>query len=185
MADPLRPHWLQHARLPCPSASPGVCSNSCPLSHWCIQPSCPNLLVPAKILRDSQCLYTESSPVIWKLAFKMIILLAIQDCKTFFFLEVHEPVGNWSCSCKPSVPLLPSAILDLPSKWLWLLLNSDIWHIKYGCLQGFPRQPEQFIWFQPKCPWTPVTSLPCMSHERHHRLHVRGWCGWKDGWISH
>ena len=31
----LRPHGLQHARLPCPSLSPGVCSNSCPLSVWC------------------------------------------------------------------------------------------------------------------------------------------------------
>ena len=31
----LWPHGLQHARLPCPSPSPGVCSNSCPLGHWC------------------------------------------------------------------------------------------------------------------------------------------------------
>ena len=31
----LQPHWLQHARLFCPSLSPGVCSNSCPLSQWC------------------------------------------------------------------------------------------------------------------------------------------------------
>ena len=31
----LPPHELQHARLPCPSLSPGVCSNSCPLSQWC------------------------------------------------------------------------------------------------------------------------------------------------------
>ena len=29
------PHGLQHARLPCPSLSPEVCSNSCPLSWWC------------------------------------------------------------------------------------------------------------------------------------------------------
>ena len=28
-------HGLQHARLPCPSPSPGTCSNSCPLSWWC------------------------------------------------------------------------------------------------------------------------------------------------------
>ena len=28
-------HWLQHARLPCPSPTPGVHSNSCPLSQWC------------------------------------------------------------------------------------------------------------------------------------------------------
>ena len=31
----LRPHELQHTRLPCPSLSPRVCSNSCPLSGWC------------------------------------------------------------------------------------------------------------------------------------------------------
>ena len=35
MSDSLRPHGLQHARLPCPSPSPGVCSNSSPLSRWC------------------------------------------------------------------------------------------------------------------------------------------------------
>ena len=31
----LQPHGLQHAKLPCPSPSPGACSNSCPLSQWC------------------------------------------------------------------------------------------------------------------------------------------------------
>ena len=31
---PLQPHEMQHARLPCPSLSPRVCSNSCPLSQW-------------------------------------------------------------------------------------------------------------------------------------------------------
>ena len=29
----LQPNGLQHARLPCPSLSPKVCSNSCPLNH--------------------------------------------------------------------------------------------------------------------------------------------------------
>ena len=28
-------HGLQHVRLPCPSRSPGLCSDSCPLSWWC------------------------------------------------------------------------------------------------------------------------------------------------------
>ena len=31
----MRPHGLQHTRLPCPSPSPGVCSNSCPSSRLC------------------------------------------------------------------------------------------------------------------------------------------------------
>ena len=35
MPDSLWPHGLQHARVLCPSLSPGVCSNSCPLSWWC------------------------------------------------------------------------------------------------------------------------------------------------------
>ena len=35
MSDSLWPRRLQHARLPCPPLSPGVCSNSCQLSWWC------------------------------------------------------------------------------------------------------------------------------------------------------
>ena len=35
MSDCFWSHWLQHARLPCPSLSTWVCSNSCPLSQWC------------------------------------------------------------------------------------------------------------------------------------------------------
>ena len=34
MSNFLWPHGLQHARLPCPSLSPGVCTNSFPLSLW-------------------------------------------------------------------------------------------------------------------------------------------------------
>ena len=35
------PYGLQHARLPCPSSSPRVCSNSCPLSQWYHPTICP------------------------------------------------------------------------------------------------------------------------------------------------
>ena len=35
VSDSLWPHGLQHTRLPCPSLSPGICSNSRPLSQWC------------------------------------------------------------------------------------------------------------------------------------------------------
>ena len=35
MSNSLQPHGLQHTRLPCPSLSCRVCSNSCPLSWWC------------------------------------------------------------------------------------------------------------------------------------------------------
>ena len=34
-SNSLWPHGLQHARLCCPTPSPGACSNSCPSSWWC------------------------------------------------------------------------------------------------------------------------------------------------------
>ena len=38
-------HELQHTRLPCPSPSPGACSNSCPSSWWC-HPTISSSVVP-------------------------------------------------------------------------------------------------------------------------------------------
>ena len=35
MSGSLWTHELQPTRLPCPSLSPAVCSNSCPLNQWC------------------------------------------------------------------------------------------------------------------------------------------------------
>ena len=35
VSDSLRPHGLQHFRPPCPSPTPGACSDSCPSSQWC------------------------------------------------------------------------------------------------------------------------------------------------------
>ena len=35
VSNSLRPHEMQHARLPCSSPSPSAYSNSCPLSQWC------------------------------------------------------------------------------------------------------------------------------------------------------
>ena len=35
VSDSLQPHELQHAMSPCPSPTPGVHPNSCPLSRWC------------------------------------------------------------------------------------------------------------------------------------------------------
>ena len=35
MSNALRSHRLRHPRLPCPSATPGACSNLCTSSWWC------------------------------------------------------------------------------------------------------------------------------------------------------
>ena len=49
-SDALWPHGLQHARLPCPSPTPGVYSNSCPLSWWC------NPTISSSVTPFSSCL---------------------------------------------------------------------------------------------------------------------------------
>ena len=63
VTDSLRPHESQHARPPCPSPTPGVHSDSCPLSRWCHPaisssvvpfPSCPQSLPASGSLPMSQ-----------------------------------------------------------------------------------------------------------------------------------
>ena len=70
-------HGLQHARLPCPSPIPKVCSNSCPLSWWChptISSSC--LLLLPSILPSISVFSNESVPHIrwskyWSFSFSI------------------------------------------------------------------------------------------------------------------
>ena len=50
MFNSLRPHGLQHARLPCPSPTPRACSNSCPLSPWC------HATISSSVVPFSSCL---------------------------------------------------------------------------------------------------------------------------------
>ena len=45
MSDSLRPHGLQHTRPPCPSPTPRVYPNSCPLIQWC-HPTISSSVVP-------------------------------------------------------------------------------------------------------------------------------------------
>ena len=53
--DSLQLHGLRHTRLPCPSSTPGACSNSCPLSRWC-HPTISSSVVPF-----SSCLQSFSA----------------------------------------------------------------------------------------------------------------------------
>ena len=56
MSNSLWPHGLQQARLFCP-LSPGVCSNSCPLSRWC------HPTISSSVIPFSSC--PQSFPVSW------------------------------------------------------------------------------------------------------------------------
>ena len=52
MSDSLQPHGVQHASLPCPPPSPGICSNSCPLSQWCYS------TISSSVIPFSSCLHS-------------------------------------------------------------------------------------------------------------------------------
>ena len=45
MSNSLWPHGLQHTRPPCPSSTPRVYTNSCPLSQWC-HPTISSSVIP-------------------------------------------------------------------------------------------------------------------------------------------
>ena len=57
-------YGLQHAKLPCPSLSPRVCSNSCPLSWW-YHPTISSSVIPFSSCPQS---FTASGsfPVSWR-----------------------------------------------------------------------------------------------------------------------
>ena len=78
MFDSLQPHGLQHARPPCPTPTPGVYSNSCPLSPWChpVTSSCRPLLLLPSILPSIRVFSNESVlhirwPKYWSFSFSI------------------------------------------------------------------------------------------------------------------
>ena len=85
-SNSLQPHGLQHARLPCPSLSPGVCSNACLLS-WCpptisssvaLFSSCPQSL-PASGSFPMNWLFVSGGQSIRTSASASVLLMNIQN----------------------------------------------------------------------------------------------------------
>ena len=75
----LQPRGLQTARLPCSLPSPGVCSNSCPLSWWCHPTNlilCHPLLFPPSVFPSIRVFSDESAlhikwPKDWSFSFSI------------------------------------------------------------------------------------------------------------------
>ena len=87
MSDSLLPHRLQHTRLPCPSLSPRVRSNSCPLNQWChptisssVTPisSCPQSFPASGSFPVSQ-LFTSGGRSIGAAALASVLPVNVQD----------------------------------------------------------------------------------------------------------
>ena len=87
VSNSLWPHELQHTRPPCPSPTPGVYANPCPLSQWChptisssVIPfsSCPQSFPPSGSLQMSQ-LFALGSQRIGVSASTSVLQLNTQD----------------------------------------------------------------------------------------------------------
>ena len=87
VSNSLQPYGLQHARLPCPSSTPGAYSDSCPLSWWC-HPTVSSSVVPFSSWLQS---FAASG------SFQM----------SQFFAS-----GGWSIGVSASAPVLPVNIQD-------------------------------------------------------------------------
>ena len=82
----LWPHGLQHARPPCSSPTPRICSNSCPLSWWC-HPTISSSVVPFSHLQSFSAsgsfpvsqFFASGGPSIGVSASASGLLLNIQD----------------------------------------------------------------------------------------------------------
>ena len=86
MSDSLWPHGLQHPRLSCPSLSPGVCLNSCPLSWWC------HPTISSSVIPFSSCL--QSFPASG--SFPMSRLFPIRWPKYWSFSFIISPSNEYS-----------------------------------------------------------------------------------------
>ena len=80
MSDSLRPQGLQHARLLCPSPTPGACSNSCPSIKSVMSSNhlilCHPLLLPPSIFPSIRVFSYESAlhirwPKYWSFSFNI------------------------------------------------------------------------------------------------------------------
>ena len=98
MSDSLPPHELQHARLPCPSPSPGACSNSCSLSQWC-HPTISSSEIPFSFCPQSeeptsnQCFMTWC----WINYFVWSLILLSARCRYLFISQSY--CTKWSDTC--------------------------------------------------------------------------------------
>ena len=97
MFNSLQPHGLQHARLPCPSPSPGVCSNSCPLSQWC-HPTISFSVAPLLLLPS--------------------IFPSIFSNESVIYMRLHK---YWSCSFSISPSNEYSGLISFRMDWFDLL----------------------------------------------------------------
>ena len=116
MSNSLWSHGLQHASLPCSSLSPGVCSNSCPLSWWCHPTilSCHPLLLLPSIFPNIRVFFNELA-LLYQVVKELELQLQHQSFQWIFRVDFLWDWLVWgpccprdSQECSPA-PLFESA----------------------------------------------------------------------------
>ena len=133
MSNFLRPNGLQHARLPCPSLTPGACLNSCPLSQWC-HPTISFSVVPslaAFILCQHQDLFQWVSSL-----HQVAIVLGLQHQS---FQWISSVKFNHSVMSDSVTPWPESRQASLSITNSWSLLTHVHW-VSHGILMNIQDQ---------------------------------------------
>ena len=85
VSNSLRSHGLQHSRPPCPSPTPGVHPNSCPLSQWC------HPTISSSVIPFSSCLQSCSASG----SFQMSLSSSHQVAKVLVF-QLQYQFFQWT-----------------------------------------------------------------------------------------
>ena len=129
VSNSLGHHGLQHARLSCPSPTPGACSDSCPSSRWC-HPTISSSVVPF-----SSCL--QSFPASGSFAMSWLFSSDGQSIGASALASVlHMNIQDW-------FPLGLTGLISLKSKGLsGVFCNTIVQkHLFFGA------QPS--LWYNP------------------------------------
>ena len=123
MSKSLLPYELQHARLPCPSSSPGACANSCLLSWWYLQTIslCWSLLLLPSIFPTIRIFSNESDlhirwPEYWSFSFSISISPSNEYSGLISFridlFDPWSPRDSQESSPKPQFKSISSLVLS-------------------------------------------------------------------------
>ena len=139
MSDSLWSQGLQHARLPCPSPSPGVCSNSCSLSQWChptisssVSPfsSCPQTFPGSESFPVSQLFASGLQYGSFNLRFAWVLLMNTQGWFPLGVSGLILPSKELSRVFSNTVVRKPEFFGAQPSFWSWYWVQAQSAHSK-------------------------------------------------------
>ena len=111
MSSSLWPHGLQHTRLPCPSLSPGVCLNSCPLNQWCsltILSSCHCLFLLPSVFPSIRVFSNELVGSSHQVSRVLELQLQHQSFQWIFRTDFLKDWLVWSCNRRDSQESYPT-----------------------------------------------------------------------------